>query len=277
VTDAHETGPIAIRAHDLGKQFRLTGRTGRPRRGGLYDRAAGMLRRDKEDATDADVLWALRHVDFEVPAGEIFGVIGRNGSGKTTLLKVLARVTAPTEGRAELRGRVAALLQVGAGFHPQLTGRDNIALSGAILGMTPQEVVERYDRIIEFSEIGRYIDQPVKYYSSGMYVRLAFSVAAFLPAEIMLVDEVLAVGDAEFKEKSQAHMQEILRDGRTVVYVGHGMDIVRNICRDALVLDAGHIVFRGTATDAADYYEQEVVKRRRPRAGRRRRDEAQDA
>jgi lipopolysaccharide transport system ATP-binding protein len=236
-----------------------------------------MLRRSEDFGSDPNVMWALRHVDFEVPAGEIFGVIGRNGSGKTTLLKVLARVTAPTEGRAEVRGRVAALLQVGAGFHPQLTGRDNIALSGAILGMSPQEVEERYDRIIGFAEIGRYIDQPVKHYSSGMYVRLAFSVAAFLPAEVILVDEVLAVGDAEFREKCQAHMKEQLRDGRTVVYVGHGMDIVRNICRNALVLDAGHIVFRGTASDAADYYEQEVVKRRRPRAGRRRRDEAQDA
>jgi lipopolysaccharide transport system ATP-binding protein len=278
VSDDPTTGTMAIRAHDLGKQFRLIGRTGRPRRGSLYDQVAGALRRRGEDAaSDPNLFWALRHVDFEVPTGEIFGVIGRNGSGKTTLLKVLAKVTAPSEGRAEVRGRVAALLQVGAGFHPQLTGRDNIALSGAILGMTPQEVEERYDRIIEFSEIGRYIDQPVKHYSSGMYVRLAFSVAAFLPAEIMLVDEVLAVGDAEFKEKSQAHMREVLRDGRTVVYVGHGMDIVRSICRDALVLDGGHVVFRGPAGDAADYYEQEVVKRRRPRAGRRRPDVTQDA
>ena len=148
------------------------------------------------------MMWALRGVDLAIPQGEIFGVIGRNGSGKTTMLKLLAKVTAPTEGQAVVRGRVAALLQVGAGFHPMLTGRDNIALSGAILGMSGQEVQDRFEQIVEFSEIGRYLDQPVKNYSSGMYARLAYSVAAFLPAEIMLIDEVLAVGDADFKAKA---------------------------------------------------------------------------
>ena len=206
-------------------------------------------------------IWALRHVDFEVRQGEIFGVIGRNGSGKTTLLSVLARVTAPTEGRAEIHGRVAPLLQVGAGFHPQLTGRDNVALSGAILGMSPDEVEERFQAIAEFSEVGKFIDQPVKHYSSGMYTRLAYSVAAFLPAEIMLIDEILAVGDAQFQAKSHAHMRDALKDGRSVVYVGHSLGIVREICDHAIVLEAGVVSYKGSANDAADYYESEVLTR----------------
>jgi lipopolysaccharide transport system ATP-binding protein len=222
-----------------------------------------LLVRYRGDLPEDNTVWALKHVDFEVPRGEIFGVIGRNGSGKTTLLSILAKVTAPTEGSAEIHGRVAALLQVGAGFHPQLTGRDNITLSGAIVGMSPEEIEERFDSIVEFSEVGRYIDEPVKHYSSGMYVRLAYSVAAFLPAEIMLVDEVLAVGDAEFQMKSQRHMNQALQDGRTVVYVGHGIEIVRSLCTHAIVLDEGRVVFRGEGGDAADYYEQEVVNKPR--------------
>ena len=203
--------------------------------------------------------------------GEIFGIIGRNGSGKTTLLRVLAGVTRPTGGTAELRGRVAALLQVGAGFHPQLTGRDNIALSGAIIGLTPQEVARHFDEIVDFSEIGRYLDEPVKHYSSGMYARLAFSVAAFLPAEILLVDEVLAVGDAAFQQKAEARMRETLRDGRAVLYVGHDMKFIRSSCDHAIVLDRGRMAYRGTAVDAADYYRDEIVRGgRRPTAPARR-------
>ena len=255
-------GHLAISASGLGKRYEIARGSSK---GALYDKVRGMLSRKKRSETeDQGRMWALRDVDLEIRRGEIFGVIGRNGSGKTTLLKVLARVTAPTEGRAQVRGRVAALLQVGAGFHPQLTGRDNIALSAAIIGMTAEEMEEHFDAIIEFSEVGTYIDEPVKNYSSGMFVRLAYSVAAFLPTEIMLVDEVLSVGDAEFQEKSEAHMVQALRDGRSVVYVGHGLDIVRKICTRALVLEGGRVVFQGTADEAADHYEQEIVGHQRP-------------
>jgi len=253
--------PPAIEAHGLGKAFRLARR---PANGALLDRIAGVISRNGSSEDDGDrMMWALRGVDLTIPQGEIFGIIGRNGSGKTTMLKLLAKVTAPTEGHAVVRGRVAALLQVGAGFHPMLTGRDNIALSGAILGMSGQEVQDRFDQIVEFSEIGRYLDQPVKNYSSGMYARLAYSVAAFLPAEIMLIDEVLAVGDADFKAKAAAHMKEALKDGRTVVYVGHGLDIVRDLCSEALVLDSGRVAFQGDAGAASDYYLEEIVGRPR--------------
>ena len=250
---------IAIEAQGLGKAFNLARR---PAHGALADKISGTLSRKPAQATDENgVVWAVRGVDLRIPRGEIYGVIGRNGSGKTTLLKLLARVTAPTEGSAVVHGRVAPLLQVGAGFHPMLTGRDNIALSGAILGMSADEVQERFDEIVEFSEIGRYLDQPVKNYSSGMYARLAFSVAAFLPAEVMLIDEVLSVGDADFREKAQRHMKETLKDGRTVVYVGHGLDIVRELCSNAIVLDRGRVGYAGTSSDAVDWYEEEVAKR----------------
>jgi lipopolysaccharide transport system ATP-binding protein len=253
------TAPFAVEATGLGKAFRLARR---PATGALLDKAAGVLSlsRRRDEARDRWV-WAVRDVDLQVERGTIVGIIGRNGSGKTTLLKLLARVTAPTEGSALVRGRVAALLQVGAGFHPQLTGRDNIALSGAILGMSRSEVQDRFEGIVAFSEVGRYLDQPVKNYSSGMYARLAFSVAAFMPAEIMLIDEVLAVGDADFQAKAQAHMKETLKDGRTVIYVGHGLDIVRELCSSALVLDNGRVAFRGEAGDAVDWYEENVVAR----------------
>jgi len=253
--------PPAIEAHGLGKAFRLARR---PANGALLDRIAGVISRNGSSVDDANqMMWALRDVDLTIPQGKIFGVIGRNGSGKTTMLKLLAKVTAPTEGHAVVRGRVAALLQVGAGFHPMLTGRDNIALSGAILGMSGQEVQDRFDQIVEFSEIGRYLDQPVKNYSSGMYARLAYSVAAFLPAEIMLIDEVLAVGDADFKAKAADHMKGALKDGRTVVYVGHGLDIVRELCSEAIVLDSGRVVFQGGSGEASDYYLEEVASRAR--------------
>jgi lipopolysaccharide transport system ATP-binding protein len=253
------TSPFAIEAEGLGKAFRLARR---PAHGALMDKLGGVLSlRSRPEEKEDGIVWAVRGVDLHIPQGEIYGVIGRNGSGKTTLLKMLARVTAPTEGRATIRGRVAALLQVGAGFHPMLTGRDNIALSGAILGMSAEEVQERFDDIVEFSEIGRYLDQPVKNYSSGMYARLAFSVAAFLPAEIMLIDEVLSVGDADFQAKAQAHMKSTLKDGRTVVYVGHGLEIVRELCSEALVLDRGRVQFTGTSDEAVDWYIEQVAKR----------------
>ena len=247
----------AIEAHDLGKSYRLARR---PAQGALRDKIKATFSPGRRrEPRDERIVWALRGVNLDIPSGHIYGIIGRNGSGKTTLLKLLARVTAPTEGSAVLRGRVAPLLQVGAGFHPMLTGRDNIALSGAILGMSESEVLERFDDIVEFAGIGRYLDQPVRNYSSGMFARLAFSVAAFLPAEIMLIDEVLAVGDAEFQAKATSFMKERLRDGRTVIYVGHGLDIVRDLCTRAIVLDKGEVQYRGSADDAVDYYLDEVV------------------
>lgn len=260
MNDVPESREVAVRVEDLGKRFDMAyGQA----HGHLRDRIGEVMSREGRKRRQEDnSKWALRHIDFEVPVGKIFGVIGRNGSGKTTLLSILAKVTAPTEGTAVIRGRVAPLLQVGAGFHPQLTGRDNIVLSSAIQGMTPEEMEARIEDIIAFSEVGEYIDQPVKHYSSGMYVRLAYSVAAYMPAEIMLIDEVLAVGDAAFKLKSETHMKDSLRDGRTVVYVGHGIELVRELCESAIVLDDGGVVFRGNGTDAADYYQEEVEQRR---------------
>ncbi len=249
---------VAVEAEGLGKSFHLARR---PAHGALMDKMGGVLSRKPRNAPkEEQIVWAVRGVDLKVDRGQIFGIVGRNGSGKTTLLKLLARVTAPTEGNALIHGRVAPLLQVGAGFHPMLTGRDNVALSGAILGMSAAEVQERFDDIVDFAEVGRYLDQPVRNYSSGMYARLAFSVAAFLPAEIMLIDEVLSVGDAAFQAKATKFMKDRLKDGRTVVYVGHGLHIVRELCDNAIVLDGGRVQYSGTADDAVDFYESEIVK-----------------
>jgi lipopolysaccharide transport system ATP-binding protein len=252
------TQNLAVKAEGLGKSFRLARR---PAHGALMDKMSGVLsRKPSQGSNQNQIVWAVRGVDLEIERGQIFGIVGRNGSGKTTLLKLLARVTAPTEGSARIYGRVAPLLQVGAGFHPMLTGRDNVALSGAILGMSAAEVQERFDDIVDFAEVGRYLDQPVRNYSSGMYARLAFSVAAFLPAEIMLIDEVLSVGDTAFQAKATKHMKDRLKDGRTVVYVGHGLDIVRELCNNAIVLDAGTVQYEGTADDAVDFYQNEVTR-----------------
>lgn len=195
-------------------------------------------------------IWAIRDVSFEVRPGQVLGVLGRNGSGKSTLLKILARITSPTEGVAILGGRVGALLEVGTGFHPDLSGRQNILLSGTMLGMTPREIQRCEEAIIAFAEIGDFIDTPVKHYSSGMFMRLAFSVAAHLEAEIMLVDEVLAVGDAAFQEKCKSKIHDIARSGRTILFTSHDMEAVSRICATAIVLDRGRIDYQG-ATDGA--------------------------
>jgi lipopolysaccharide transport system ATP-binding protein len=248
----------AVHAVGLGKRYDLGVQR---RRDTLYDQAAAMFgRRAAPPAEEHPTIWALRDVSFDVLPGHVMAVIGRNGSGKTTLLKILARVTAPTEGSAELRGRVAALLQLGAGFHPELTGRDNILLSGAVLGMSRREIAEVHQQIVEFAEIGRFLDTAVKHYSSGMYVRLAFSVTAHLAAEIMLVDEVLAVGDAAFQEKCRARIRDMVRSGRAVIFVSHTMDAVRDLCDHALVLESGHVQFRGPTEEAIEFYEQEVLR-----------------
>jgi lipopolysaccharide transport system ATP-binding protein len=201
-------------------------------------------------------IWALRHVSFQVEPGKVMGVIGRNGSGKSTLLRILARITAPTEGSVRLRGRVGALLEVGTGFHPDLSGRENILLAGTMIGMTPREVRRREDEIIAFSEVSDFIDTPVKHYSSGMFMRLAFAVAAHLEAEIMLVDEVLAVGDEAFQRKCKAKIRQTARDGRTVLFTSHDMESVRTICHSCLLLDRGKALKQGDVEECVAEYQR---------------------
>jgi lipopolysaccharide transport system ATP-binding protein len=198
--------------------------------------------------------WALRDVSFKVEAGEVVGIIGRNGAGKSTLLKILSRITEPTHGRITLRGRVASLLEVGTGFHPELSGRENIFLNGAILGMSRAEIRKKFDEIVAFAEVERFLDTPVKRYSSGMYVRLAFAVAAHLEPEILIVDEVLAVGDAGFQKKCLGKMSEVAGSGRTVLFVSHNISVVRNLCRSAVLLKEGRVLRQGDVHEVtADY------------------------
>src|ERR1700691_5237027 len=188
-----------------------------------------------------DYIWALRDVSLDIEQGEVVGLIGRNGAGKTTLLKLLSRITRPTEGFAEVRGRVGSLLEVGTGFHPELTGRENIFLSGAILGMSRKEILRKHEAIVEFAEVARFLDTPLKHYSSGMQMRLAFSVAAHLEPEILFVDEVLAVGDMAFQKKCLGKMEEVSRSGRTIVFVSHQMNQIRRLCERVLWFDAGRL------------------------------------
>ncbi|MDP1569814.1 MAG: polysaccharide ABC transporter ATP-binding protein [Vicinamibacterales bacterium] len=202
----------------------------------------------------APTIWALRDVSFEVASGEVVGIIGGNGAGKSTLLKILSRITSPTEGRAEIRGRVGSLLEVGTGFHPELTGRENVFLNGAILGMGRAEIHRKFDAIVDFAEVERFIDTPVKYYSSGMYVRLAFAVAAHLEPEILIVDEVLAVGDAKFQKKCLGKIGEVAQGGRTVLFVSHNMAAVQRLCTTAALLEKGRLVFRGEPRAAVARY-----------------------
>ena len=198
--------------------------------------------------------WALKDVNFDVKQGEVLGVIGRNGAGKSTLLKILSRITSPTAGQIHVRGRLASLLEVGTGFHPELTGRENIFLNGAILGMRKAEIRRHFDEIVAFAEVERFLDTPVKHYSSGMYVRLAFAVAAHLNPEILVVDEVLAVGDLAFQKKCLGKMGEVSRGGRTVLFVSHNMAAVENLCSRGVVLHCGELEFDGTSKDAIQYY-----------------------
>lgn len=198
--------------------------------------------------------WALREVGFEVKRGEVLGIIGRNGAGKSTLLKILSRITEPTEGRVRINGRVASLLEVGTGFHPELTGRENIFLNGAILGMTRAEIRRKFDEIVAFAETEKFLDTPVKRYSSGMYVRLAFAVAAHLEPEILIVDEVLAVGDAEFQRKCLGKLRDVSQGGRTVLFVSHNMAAVQALCGRGVVLNHGRAIFDGRASEAVRHY-----------------------
>jgi len=246
---------VVISVEHLSKRYRL-GETGA---GTLKEAFAQWLEKTRRNMPDsrhaeAEEIWALRDVSFEVRRGEVLGVIGRNGAGKSTLLKILTRITEPTSGRAVLRGRAASLLEVGTGFHPDLTGRENIYLNGAILGMKKAEIARKFDEIVAFAELERFIDTPVKRYSSGMYVRLAFAVAAHLEADILLVDEVLAVGDAAFQRKCLNKMAEVTQKGRTVLFVSHNMATIESLCGRALLLDKGKVVAAGSVSSTISRY-----------------------
>jgi len=255
---------IAIRVEELSKQYRIGGKQERYRtlRDTLTDAFASPFRRAgkllRGQATGAaelnETIWALKDVSLEVKRGEVVGIIGRNGAGKTTLLKILSRITEPTEGYAEIHGRVGSLLEVGTGFHPELTGRENIYLNGAILGMKKVEIERKFDEIVAFAEIEKFMDTPVKHYSSGMYVRLAFAVAAHLEPEILLVDEVLAVGDLEFQKKCLGKMQDVAGEGRTVVFVSHNMPAVTRLCPKTVLLDQGQIMAMGNTAEVIGQY-----------------------
>ena len=250
---------IVIHVENLGKRYRIgTGSNSyRTLRDGIVDAFARLTPNRADLATRPDaanLIWALKDVSFEVPRGKVLGIVGRNGAGKSTLLKILSRVTEPTTGQAEIRGRVGSLLEVGTGFHPELTGRENIYLNGAILGMKRNEIEHKYAEIVEFSEVEQFIDTPVKRYSSGMYLRLAFAVAAHLEPEILVVDEVLAVGDAEFQRKCMGKMSDVAQAGRTVLFVSHNMSAVLRLTEEAIVLNKGQMVLRAATPAAVDYY-----------------------
>ena len=247
-----------IRVEYLSKQYRIGQREGyKTFRESLTDAAAAPFRklaRWGKPAPAAETIWALKDVSFEVPEGEVLGIIGRNGAGKSTLLKILSRITEPTEGRVKLGGRVSSLLEVGAGFHPELTGRENVFLNGAILGMTRQEIKRKFDEIVAFAEIEKFLDTPVKRYSSGMYMRLAFAVAAHLEPEILLIDEVLAVGDAAFQKKCLGKMEKVAKEGRTVLFVSHNMGAIESLCDRGILLESGEKALEGEVHNVVSKY-----------------------
>jgi lipopolysaccharide transport system ATP-binding protein len=256
--------PIVIRAEGLGKKYLIGHETGRPRyvalRDVLVQGGKNIFRKTKgltlraEARPETEEFWALKNVNFELGSGEVLGIVGRNGAGKSTLLKILSRITEPSAGRVTIRGRVASLLEVGTGFHPELTGRENIFLNGAVLGMKRAEIKRKFDEIVNFAEVEKFLDTPVKRYSSGMYVRLAFAVAAHLEPEILVVDEVLAVGDAEFQKKCLNKMGEVASGGRTVLFVSHNLSAVADLCTKALLLEKGQIECVGTPEQVITAY-----------------------
>lgn len=251
---------IAIRVENLGKRYRIGKRERyRTLRDSITDTLAAPFRRLRNSGStngngDPESIWALKNISFEVKRGEVIGVIGRNGAGKSTLLKVLSRITEPTEGRAEIHGRVGSLLEVGTGFHPELTGRENIYLNGAILGMKRAEINRKFDEMVEFAEVEKFLDTPVKHYSSGMYVRLAFAVAAHLEPEILVVDEVLAVGDAAFQKKCLGKMGDVARCGRTVILVTHSTPTIEALSTVALLLQSGELKAFGEPSNIISRY-----------------------
>jgi lipopolysaccharide transport system ATP-binding protein len=248
-----------VRAQDLGKEFRLGGRkspykTIRETLSEPFRQPGRAVRRLFSRGAPPETFWALRDVTFDIAAGEVVGIIGRNGAGKSTLLKILSRITEPTLGEVKIRGRVRALLEVGTGFHPELTGRENILMNGAILGMRRAEILRRFDEIVAFAEVDQFVDTAVKHYSSGMYLRLAFAVAAHLEPEILIVDEVLAVGDSAFQRKCLGKMGEVASSGRTVLFVSHNLQAVSNLCGRALLLSAGRVAAEGPCADVVAAY-----------------------
>jgi lipopolysaccharide transport system ATP-binding protein len=254
-------GDLVIRTQQLGKQYRigLLQSGYRTLRESLVDAAKApwrMIRRSirRQPLSEDQILWALRDVSFDVHQGEVLGIIGRNGAGKSTLLKILSRITEPTTGRVQVSGRVGSLLEVGTGFHPELTGRENIYLNGAILGMRNAEIDRRFDEIVAFSEIEKFIDTPVKHYSSGMFLRLAFAVAAHLTPEILLVDEVLAVGDERFQKKCMGKMESVGKEGRTVLFISHNMNAIHRLCQRVIQLEEGRIRADGETAEVISQY-----------------------
>jgi lipopolysaccharide transport system ATP-binding protein len=243
-----------ITVEKLSKQYRIDAPRVSPTGAAGAAGPLGRLARRLRPAKTTEILWALRDVNLQIGSGEVVGFIGLNGAGKSTLLKILSRITEPTEGRATILGRVGTLLEVGTGFHPELTGRENIYLSGAILGMKRVEIAGKFDEIVAFSEVERFLDTPVKRYSSGMYVRLAFAVAAHLEPEILLVDEVLAVGDMVFQRKCLGAMSDVARKGRTVLFVSHNMIAVQNLCKRVIWLDKGRLMQDGPSADVVGHY-----------------------
>ena len=262
---------VAIHAEGISKRYRIGLRKEKypTLRERLSGAATGPIRavrravhrRAEVHRPQRDEIWALKDVSFQVKQGSVLGLIGVNGAGKSTLLKVLSRITEPSEGMVDIYGRVASLLEVGTGFHPELTGRENIYLNSAILGMRRSEVNSKFDEIVSFAEVERFIDTPVKYYSSGMYMRLAFSVAAHLDPEILLVDEVLAVGDAAFQRKCLGKMGDVARSGRTVIFVSHNMGAIAKLCSEAIVLEHGAVRYMGSAQAGVQFYNHEVLAR----------------
>lgn len=253
------SGDIAISARNLAKEYQL-GRT-LPTYRTLQGRALRrLLRRERDEQAEArNKLWALADVSFDVREGEVVGIVGRNGAGKSTLLKILSRITEPTSGSATIYGRVGSLLEVGTGFQPELTGRENVFLNGAILGMGKAEIRRKFDEVVAFSEIERFIDTPVKRYSSGMYVRLAFAVAAHLEPEVLLVDEVLAVGDSAFQKKCLGKMESVSREGRTILFVSHNMGAIAELCTRGILLSTGHLVADGDIGHVLEEYSKRLT------------------
>jgi lipopolysaccharide transport system ATP-binding protein len=243
---------IAIKVENLSKLYQIGTQKSGSLRESLVDKWRWMSGR--KESTTTEEFWALNNVSFEIKQGEAVGIIGKNGAGKSTLLKVLSRITEPTKGRIEINGRVASLLEVGTGFHPELSGRENIYLNGTILGMTRREIKAKFDEIVAFSGVEKFIDTAVKYYSSGMYVRLAFAVAAHLEPEILIIDEVLAVGDLEFQKKCLGKMGEVAKEGRTVLFVSHDMQAVSTLTSHSLFMKQGKVGYHGTTSDVVNFY-----------------------
>lgn len=261
---------VAIKVENLGKRYQLGQRNATTLREAVGHLGRRLLGRGRNEAAAGPVageeesrkhIWAIRDMNFEIRRGDVVGIIGRNGAGKSTLLKILSQVTVPTLGRAVIHGRVGSLLEVGTGFHPELSGRENVFLNGAILGMSRADIRRRFDDIVAFAELARFIDTPVKRYSSGMYTRLAFAVAAHLDPEILIIDEVLAVGDLSFQKKCLGKMDQVARGGRTILFVSHSMQSVQSLCQSAILLEGGRVSLTGTATEVVGEYRRRTAER----------------